>query len=446
MQEPVISVGIVHAETIKFALFGDFLPAGSNNVLKGKYSASIKDNKIVLNGSGTSVTFGEQVMLTPSREDEEYFVLENVIIGVHFHWERAEKQSFRGSLQLYISEGKIYAINHIKIEEYLISVVSSEMSARSHIEMLKAHAIVSRGWLMAQIEKSKKLKKTLQSPERMIRTDDKLIRFWDREDHEFFDVCADDHCQRYQGITRIFTNVAKRAVEETRGLVLMHGDEYCDARFSKACGGISEAFENVWENTHFDYLEAIVDYKFEPGDFDIDFTKEQNAVKWIKGNPPAFCNTNDKRILSQVLNNYDQETIDFYRWKVEYTQEELQKLIQKKTGIDFGEILDLVPLKRGKSARIYEMKIVGTKKEFIIGKELEIRRALSESHLYSSAFIVEKQEMAGNVPQRFKLTGAGWGHGVGMCQIGAAVMAEKNYLFDEILAHYYKHSALKRAY
>lgn len=309
------------------------------------------------------------------------------------------------------------------------------MSATASLELLKAHAVISRSWLLAQIEKNKQLADDSEEYCSCTLTDTELVKWYDREDHVNFDVCADDHCQRYQGITRESTEKVRDAIKATWGQVLTHNGVLCDARFSKSCGGVFEEFENCWEPKHYDYLVARHDGE-QPMNFP-DLTVEENAREWILNAPPAFCNTHDKQILSQVLNSYDQETTDFYRWKVEYTQEELSELIKNRSGVDYGEILDLIPVARGTSGRLYRLKIVGTKKTLIIGKELEIRRTLSPSHLYSSAFVVEKEGEEGKVPTKFKLTGAGWGHGVGLCQIGAAVMGEKGYNYKEILLHYF---------
>ncbi|MCK6614219.1 MAG: SpoIID/LytB domain-containing protein [Ignavibacteriaceae bacterium] len=446
MQEPVISVGIISSQKIRFELHGGYIIQGRSEWLRGAYTAEIKGGKILIRGEKFSSQFDDEVLFEPDTYKDDSFKLKDVIIGVQFHWERKETEAFRGTLRIIKEGDKITAINLIRLEDYLVSVISSEMSAKSSLALLKAHAVISRSWLIAQIERSRAVKEGSESAVSTITSDNEFIRWYDREDHQHYDVCADDHCQRYQGITKIFTEAAQQAVAETRGLALMYGDTVCDARFSKSCGGISEAFENVWGNNPTPYLIPVIDYKFEPDNYDIRFTNERNAEKWIKGNPPAFCNTTDAKILAQVLLDYDQETRDFYRWKVVYKQKELSELIKAKTGHDFGDILDLIPVERGASARLIKMKITGSKKELIIGKELEIRRALSKSHLYSSAFIIEKGPEKDGVPSSFTLTGAGWGHGVGLCQIGAAVMAEKGFLFDEILLHYYRNARLKTVY
>ncbi len=445
-KEPKIFVGILSEPKIEFELHGDFKTYGMKQTFSGRFLAEIVENRIVCKSEKEKIEISDEIIFDPQAPGTESFIIKDVTIGVKFHWERKEKQRFTGGLKLLKEGDKITAIDILPIEDYLVSVISSEMSAKSSLQLLKAHSIISRSWLLAQIEKSKQLKKEKAAYQTTISSDDELIKWYDREDHKNFDVCADDHCQRYQGITKVFTEVARQAVNQTFGIVLTSDDNICDARYSKSCGGISESFENVWEPINYKYLSAIVDYKFEPENYNTDFSVEKNAVKWIKGNPPAFCNNNEKKILSQVLLDFDQETTDFYRWKVQYTQSELSNLIKEKSGIDFGEIIDLIPVERGYSSRLIKLKIVGSKKTLIVGKELEIRRFLSKSHLYSSAFIVEKQDLKDNVPQNFVLRGAGWGHGVGLCQIGAAVMGAKGYQFDEILLHYFKDSKLKKIY
>jgi stage II sporulation protein D len=444
--EPHISVGILSETKIKFELYGDYSSYGFKHFFSGRYEAELVGERIICKGEKDKIEITDEIIFEPQEPDNESFLIRDVIIGVKFHWERKEKQRFTHSLKLVRSGDKITAINIVPIEKYLISVISSEMSAKCSLQMLKATAVVSRSWLLAQIEKSKTIKSNKAGYSTVYQTEDELIKWYDREDHKLFDVCADDHCQRYQGVTKTTSDVARIAVEQTAGIVLLEGDKILDARFSKACGGISESFENVWEPVNHPSLTAIYDYKFIADDFNDDFSKEENAVKWIMANPPAFCNTNDPKILNQILLDYDQETKDFYRWKVEYSQQQISDLIKKKSGIDFGKIKDLIPVERGLSARLIKLKIVGTNKTLTIGKELEIRRTLSETHLYSSAFIVEKSGNKDGLPEKFILRGAGWGHGVGLCQIGAAVMAEQGYQFDEIVIHYFKNAKLKKIY
>lgn len=446
MTEPLISVGILTNNKVTFELYGDYRTNVTTKKINGRFTAEVIDGEIVCKSASEKIVSKNELILEPNDITTDTFLIRNVTIGVKFHWERKEKQRFSGLLKLKKDKDEIAVINILPIENYLSSVISSEMSAKSSLQLLKAHAIVSRSWLLAQIEKSRSLKKAKAKYSSSFESDDEHIKWYDREDHELFDVCADDHCQRYQGVTKIFTEIARDAVTQTHGIVLVSGEKICDARYSKSCGGISESFENVWEPIKYDYLTSINDYKFPAENFNSDFSNERNAIKWIKGNPASFCNTTDKKILSQVLLEYDQETTDFFRWKIVYTQEELSGIIKTKSGIDFGNIIDLVPVQRGKSSRLIKLKIIGTNRTLTIGKELEIRKFLSKSHLYSSAIIIEKSNLQNGVPQTFEIFGAGWGHGVGLCQIGAAVMAEKGHEFDEILLHYFKHAELKKIY
>ena len=444
--EPLITIGILNDKKIVFELYGEYNSHLSKKKLNGRFTAEIINDELVCKSDTEQLSAKDEIIFEPSDLEQDSFLLRDVTIGLQFHWERKEKQIFAGSLKLKKVNDRIQAINVISIEKYLTSVISSEMSPKSSIELLKAHAIISRSWLLAQIEKSKLLKSSQSKYQSVYDLENEHIKWYDREDHEFFDVCADDHCQRYQGVTKVFTEVAREAVLETHGIVLMNRGRICDARYSKSCGGITESFENVWEPVKYDYLTSITDYKYSQENFNLDFSDEANAVKWIKGNPSSYCNTTDKKILSQVLLDYDQETTDFFRWKVVYSQGELANLIFTKSGFDFGNIIDLVPIERGKSSRLVRLKIVGTKKTLVVGKELEIRKFLSKSHLYSSAIIIEKSEIQDGIPQKFTIYGAGWGHGVGLCQIGAAVMAEIGHQFDEILLHYFKNAELKKIY
>jgi len=446
MKEPILSVAILTAPQIHFELYGDYINSLSGKKIKGKYSAKLADKKITIFHGDEKLFSGESFIFSVSQMENDSFLIRDVIIGIQFHWQQKENQRFQGSLKLIIENDQITAINLIPIEDYLTSVISSEMSATSSEELLKAHSIISRSWVLAQVEKNQIIETTSNKYSTKYETDDELIRWYDREDHKNYDVCADDHCQRYQGVTRLVAHNAQEAVAFTRGLVLKYEDKICDTRFSKSCGGISESFENVWEPVVHPYLKSIVDNKFEPEGFDMDLTKESSAAKWIKSNPEAFCNTSDEKVLKQVLVSYDRNTKDFYRWKVEYTADEISGLINSKSGFDFGKIIDLIPLQRGLSGRIIRLKIIGTKKTFIVGKELEIRRLLSKSHLYSSAFIVENKNNVDGIPQNWILYGAGWGHGVGLCQIGAAVMSEMGYEFDEILLHYFKGAQIQKLY
>ena len=451
MNKPVIEVGILSSESIHFKLSGKFRYSNGKEISEGEGKAIVNGtNAFSLDLDAHQQTFDDFVILEPVDEEACSFELYNVVIGVQFHWEREENQRFKGKLKLYIENGLITAVNILSLEDYLLSVISSEMSATSSPELLKAHAVISRSWLLAQMEKGKKLKDGGKKYQSLIRNDEGYIRWYDREDHDRFDVCADDHCQRYQGISKVTSPQVYEALKTTSGEVIMYDDAVCDARFYKCCGGITEKFENVWEPVNHPYLTKVIDNDVTcHSSLAIDLTDEENARAWILGDPEAYCNTHDKQALSQVLNDYDRETRDFYRWEVLLTQSEIKALLISKVGIDVGNVLDLVPVERGVSGRLIRLKIVGDKQAVTIGKELEIRKALSKSHLYSSAFIVEKALApfgGDNVPDAFILKGAGWGHGVGLCQIGAAIMGNKGFSYKEILSHYFPGAILKKVY
>ena len=435
-REPTVSVGVVNAQRIKFTLNKPYLAKGE--IIEGEQSVELVEGGIVWRGN----TYRE-LSFVPKQNDAS-FSIDNVLIGIDFHWQRTQRQTFPGILRLVVDADTICAINELPVEQYLASVISSEMSAEASEELLKAHAVISRSWLLAQMEKRKRLGAGTDSFFSFVKKEDEIIRWYDREDHTIFDVCADDHCQRYQGITQQALPRAVSAVRATRGQVLLDGIDICDARFSKCCGGVTEEFQYCWENTPKTYLTSVRDV-VEEGMIP-DLTQEQVAEQWIREMPEAACNTADQRILRQVLKDYDQETTDFFRWKVEYSQDDLAALISEKQKMDFGQIVDLVPLERGRSGRICRLKIVGTKRTFTIGKELEIRRTLSTTHLYSSAFVVDRLDVTDGIPARFRLVGAGWGHGVGLCQIGAAVMGEQGIPYDKILLHYYQNAEIKKIY
>ena len=437
--EPIVSVGIVSGDEIRFQLNGTYTIG--NKEVTGKQIVTFQDGQILW-----SSAVYQELCFTP-QVDNISFTLEDVTIGVDFHWERKEVQTFLGKLRFVVDGDKLWAINELPVERYLASVISSEMSATSSLELLKAHAVISRSWLLVQMRRRKAIEMGVQTASAPVKvSDEEGVVWYDSDAHTLFDVCADDHCQRYQGITKATSQHVEEAIKATRGQLLMNGKEICDARFSKCCGGVSEEYEYCWDNTHKPYLLSVVDNAPLGTAPAIDLTDEKTAQEWILSSPEAFCNTKDAAVLGQVLNNYDQETQDFYRWTVDFKQSELAELIRRKSGLDFGEIVDLQPLERGKSGRITRLKIVGTKFTRIIGKELEIRRTLSESHLYSSAFVVERSEVVNNVPQHFHLVGAGWGHGVGLCQIGAAVMGERGYKYTEILHHYYQNAEIEAQY
>lgn len=423
-REPVVQVGIVSAETISFVLHGAYTAKGES--VDGRQTVAFREGGISWNGMlYRELRFvpcdGRPRGASLRAEDapsETSFSIEDVTIGADFHWERKQTETFTGTLLLVVEADKIWAINELPVETYLKSVICSEMRSTSSPEFLKAHAVISRSWLLAQ------MKRRQSQPAggaffSFIKKENEMIRWYDRDDHTIFDACADDHCQRYQGIIAGANKHAEEAVEATRGEILTYEGEICDARFSKCCGGRTEEYQYCWEDEPKPYLTAVDDND---------------------GGGRDFCDTHDSHILSQVLNDYDRETADFYRWEVRYTTEELTAIVNTKLKTDLGDILDLVPLDRGESGRIWRLKLVGTRGEYIIGKELEIRRVLSETHLYSSAFDVERRG------DMFILRGKGWGHGVGLCQIGAAVMGEQGYKYTDILAHYYKGAEIKKEY
>ena len=446
MKEPNVSVAIMSGNEIAFELYGDFECSCNRKRISGEYIAKYENDTISISDGSEIYKIENNTSFNAVHIDSDTFLLKGVLIGKNFHWQQKENQRFRGALKFIVENGVLTAVNVLPVEKYLTSVISSEMNATSSPELLKAHAIISRSWLLAQMDKSKDIIASNEEYESEIKLDDELIKWYDKEDHSLYDVCADDHCQRYQGITKLVEHNAQAAVLTTRGIVLKYDDKICDTRFSKSCGGISESFENVWEPVEHPYLKKILDYKYDPEEYDLDLRREEAAEKWIRNNPPAYCNTTDERILSQVLVDYDRKTKDFYRWSVEYTQDELSVLIKKRSGIDFGKIIDLIPVERGHSGRLIKLKIVGSNRTLTIGKELEIRKYLSESHLYSSGFVIDKGEEVEGVPYKFTLIGAGWGHGVGLCQIGAAVMGEKGFTFDVILLHYFRNTVIKRIY
>ena len=439
-KQPNVTVGIVSGQKIHFSLNKPYLAKGET--VMGEQVVEFSEGGVLWNGNQYS-----KLTFHPQSADAS-FSLSDVTIGVNFHWERKETQTFLGTLRFVVEADKICAINELPVEKYLESVISSEMSATSSLELLKAHAVISRSWLLAQMKKRREVAANGNNFFSFVKKDDMLIRWYDREDHTIFDVCADDHCQRYQGITKETSPHVAEAIRQTLGQVLLDGEDICDARFSKCCGGETEEFQYCWEDTPKSYLTAVRDLVLGVKNEEYSSLQDEaTAERWIRSNPPAFCNTTDKKILSQVLNDYDQETADFYRWKVTYSQEKLQQLFEEKLKMNFGAILDMKAVERGKSGRISKLQIIGTEKTFTIGKELEIRRALSDTHLYSSAFVVDKYDKdEQGVPQRFEIIGAGWGHGVGLCQIGAAVMGEQGYAYNDILLHYYQGAEIKQLY
>jgi stage II sporulation protein D len=397
----------------------------SVGLIEGQSAVDVELTGTFADSSGKSYSpgrhrFTSEVTLTPSDPASCAFALDDVTIGIGFHWERKERQVFRGAFRLISRDAGLTVIDDVPLEEYVTSVISSEMSASCPLELLKAHAAISRSWLWFP-----KANPTPSSTAQSQRLDShEILRWYGREAHPDFDVCADDHCQRYQGITKAFSPAAAEAVRATAGEFLRYNGAICDARFSKCCGGITERYATAWEDADIPYLESIHDGPLQPSSI--------TPETWIRSAPPTYCNTVDSELLSRVLPGFDQETHDFYRWHVAYAPEELAELVNRRLGVDLGRIRDLQALARGPSGRIYRLKIIGDRDYLIIGKELEIRRALSRTHLYSSAFVVDKEF------DRLVIRGAGWGHGVGLCQIGAAVMANEGKTYTEILHHYYR--------
>jgi stage II sporulation protein D len=430
--QPKITVGIMDRQAEVFGrLDGDFRGDGFSP-LSGGFSAKVDAGMIVFfDDAHCEITRSPSIRLRGHKHSS--ITLFNVTIGNRFHWERTEHQTFQGNLILLSrNDGTIAVINEILLEDYLKSVISSEISGAGPIDFLKAHAILSRSWLLAALDRKKKTKETFKSSEKI--TDGEVIRWYDREEHDLFDVCADDHCQRYQGITKIVSRQAEEAVRETRGMVITYQDKICDTRYSKACGGLTENFDTAWDDKKVPYLESISDASV-PHRL---ITTEEEASAWILSAPEAYCHTNDEGLLEKILPDFDRETRTFFRWRVEYSRAELEEILREKSGFDFGTLKEILPITRGPSGRISRLKIVGSKRSMVVGKELEIRRWLSRTHLYSSAFVVTVEG------GRFIFHGAGWGHGVGLCQIGAAVMATKGFSTEEILKHYFRRVEIKK--
>jgi SpoIID/LytB domain protein len=436
-REPEIKVALLQDyKEARVDLNGRFLlPDG--RALEGRFTVRAEGGLVLIeDSSGKEIIRRKEILLSP--EGNTYFTVSDVKIGIDFHWQRTQEQSFRGDLFLSaVSGSSFHLINKILLEDYLESVISSEMSAAAPLEFLKAQAVTARSWLVSMLAKKKAARFSSQ-----LNTEDEIIVWQDVNDHEGFDVCADDHCQRYQGITGIISDNVHQAIESTRGLFLLHGSEICDARYYKSCGGQTEIFATAWEDKNYNYLSNVSD--------DVDrrspVRSECEATRWLTGRPRAYCNTQDLELLSKILPAFDRETPDFYRWQVIYTAKDLEEIIRKKSGIDFGTLQNLIPLERGPSGRISRLKIEGSKKTMIVGKELEIRRWLSESHLLSSAFVLSVERNAAEELSRFIFTGGGWGHGVGLCQIGAAVMASQGFKAEEILAHYFTGAQIKKIY
>jgi len=439
-KEPMISVGIMEGVAQLRGRFNGVFRTPDGGVLQGPFVLESRAAGLTLGGHQGALTIGrgDEILCSPSPGSD--FLLHDVVIGLQFHWERKEDQRFEGALRLVCRpDGTLTVINQVPLEQYLKSVISSEMSGTSPLELLKAHAIASRSWLVAMLERQRGGLRPADAP---AESTDEIIRWYAREDHDIYDVCADDHCQRYQGITKIITPGAGAAVDASRGTFLVHGEEVCDARYYKACGGITEEYQTAWEEVAIPYLRSISDgpTEFSP------VRTEQEAVHWIEASPNAYCNTQDPNLLRQILPSFDQETADFFRWEVNYERKELEEILRERSGIDFGTLLRIVPLQRGPSGRIMRLRIEGSRRTVVVGKELEIRRWLSRSHLYSSAFVVHLEGEGEGGPARIRLQGAGWGHGVGLCQIGAAVMATRGHRAEQILTHYFPGSQVEKLY
>ncbi len=439
--EPTVSVGIMDRRSEVTGYLNGIFHIRGFGAISGRFTAKGTEGAIVL-ADEVDREITRSAMIGLDGDIHSTFTLTKVTIGIGFHWERAEDQTFRGNLILKSREdGMIAAVNEIPVEEYLQSVISSEMSSTAPAEFLKAHAILSRSWLLRTLER--KTGTAAPAPAGGIRKEEhELTRWYEQEEHDIFDVCADDHCQRYQGVTKIASEQAAQAVRETRGQVIMHKGAICDARYAKACGGLTEEFRTAWRDEDVPYLRSISDG---PVSYDPVRTEEE-ATRWILSEPQAYCNTKDEAVLTRILPDFDRETTAFFRWVVEYERKELEKILLEKSGLDFGTLNEIKPLDRGPSGRIYRLRITGSKRSIVVGKELEIRRWLSRSHLYSSAFDVKTERNPSGEIERFILRGAGWGHGVGLCQIGAAVMATRGFTAGEILRHYFPGADIGKIY
>ncbi len=441
-EEPKIGVGVLtDRRQVRGRFNGPFRLENGQSV-DGAFSAHAEGGRVTVADS-RGRAFAGPGMLRFVHGEASTFTLADVRIGIRFHWEREQEQTFQGDLALMAREGgNMTAVNEIALEDYLESVIASEMSATAPLELLRAHAVMSRSWIASMLGRKGKPAPSAGSAQPVSRRPGERIAWYGREEHDGFDVCADDHCQRYQGIGVIASGNVREAVRSTRGIFLVYGGDICDARYHKACGGLTENFENVWEEIPVPYLSSVSDatLPFPP------VRTEEEARQWICRSPESHCNTSDTGLLQQILPAFDRETVDFFRWRMVYTRDALEAILREKTGLDFGILHHLTPLERGPSGRIVRLKIEGSKESLVVGKELEIRRCLSRSHLYSSAFVVSRECDPSGLPARFVLEGAGWGHGVGLCQIGAAVMAVRGAAAEDILKHYFRGVALRRCY
>ncbi len=446
-KEPMISVGVTSVESaVNFRLIGHFEANGRMRLPQGEYTARLDGGRIsILSRDGGMIIRDPSIGLLPELPGKNRFVLGKVPIGAGFHWEQRQDLTFQGELHVRsFDDEHLQVINRLPLETYLSSVIGSEMSGTAPFEFLKAHAVISRSWALRRIDRGPGPASSTSSHVKP--TDGETILRWTgAEAHKGFDVCADDHCQRYRGVLEGTAANAERAVQETRGEVLTHENEICDARYSKCCGGMTESFRAAWDDRNIPYLTGLPDNDHFPLEFSYPLTEEENAQAWITRSPEAYCNTKDRQLLEMILSQLDWPTRDFFRWQEVYTQKEISEIVAEKAGSNLGRIRDLLPLARGVSGRIIRLRIVGTARTVTVGKELEIRRVLSPTHLYSSAFVIQREGERGEIPRSFRLLGAGWGHGVGLCQIGAAVMATQGRPYRELLEHYFPGTSL-RAY
>ena len=442
MIEPRMTVGIIDGQAEVTGSLNGLFSGNGVECAPGKFSARAASGAMVLaDEEGREIARAPEIRLVAGKDST--LTLFGVLIGKRFHWERPEDQTFQGNLILRLREdATIAAINEIGLEDYLRSVISSEMNAAAPIEFLKTHSILSRSWLLAALKRKRDVQAKVAGAVTMVEEEGEIVRWYEQEDHDLYDVCSDDHCQRYQGITKIFSGQVEQVIGETRGKVIVYGGEICDARYSKACGGLTEEFSTAWEDREVPYLQCLADA---PVQHDPIRTEEQ-ASRWVLSEARAYCNTKDQAILEKVLPEFDRETENFFRWKTVYARQELEEILREKSGFDFGTLEELRPLQRGPSGRVYRLQIVGSRRTVIVGKELEIRRWLSRTHLYSSAFVVTAEHDPSGEVSSFTLHGAGWGHGVGLCQIGAAVMASQGFKAEEILRHYFPGTEIARVY
>ena len=453
-REPVIRVGLMTGvRQARITLSEGYTDEAGNPLGAGGYVAQFDEGRAKLAGGAPGVPgrSAATLRLSPGDFDSCRVTVHDVTIGIDFHWQRKEAQQFQGALLIRAASDGLTIINELPLEAYLVSVISSEMSAACPPELLRAHAVVSRGWLLAQLAQAAAPAGGANASGTTAHVESdasplEMIRWYGRESHTNFDVCADDHCQRYQGISKAFSDAAFDAARATRGKAMVWRDELCDTRYSKSCGGMTERYSAAWEDRDVPYLAAVYDGAADISAYRMPLTDEANAEAWIRSAPPAFCNTHSKELLGRILPGFDQETLDFYRWRVRYEAGELRAIVESRVGVEVGRIRSLEPLERGESGRLVRLKITGERRTLVIGKELEIRRALSRSHLYSSAFVVEAEAGDSDYPRAFTLIGAGWGHGVGLCQIGAAVMADQGYSHGDILSHYFPGARLRALY